>query len=189
MWTRRTSLFRWLVLAMGSGLAATGSASTEVPAGYRHVASEYGVPPSILYAVALAESGTVIESTRAIKPWPWTLNIAGQGHFYATRKAAADALVFVLASGRESVDIGLMQVNWRYHKRRLVNPQLALEPYQNLRVGAQILQECFGSREDWWEAVGCYHAPSKPNRAARYRERVLAHWRRVAFNNLPTGIS
>jgi len=50
----------------------------------------------------------VIDSTRAIRPWPWTLNVAGQGHFYATRKAAADALALVLASGRESADIGLM---------------------------------------------------------------------------------
>jgi soluble lytic murein transglycosylase-like protein len=150
-----------------------------VPAGYRHVAGEYGVPSSVLYAVALTESGTVIDSMRAVRPWPWTLNVSGKGYFYPTRKAAAEALALVLASGRESVDIGLMQVNWRYHKKRLASPQLAIEPYHNLRVAAQILQGCFRSRKDWWEAIGCYHAPSKPSRAARYRERVFAHWQRV----------
>jgi len=78
----------------------------------------------------------------------------------------------LLASGRESVDIGLMQVNWRYHKKCLTSPQLALNPYHNLRVAAEILLGCFRSREDWWEAVGCYHAPNNPERAARYQERV-----------------
>ena len=33
--------------------------------------------------------------------------------------------------------------------------------------------------QDWWAAVGCYHAPNSPQRAARYRTRVRAHWQRV----------
>ena len=34
-------------------------------------------------------------------------------------------------------------------------------------------------RGDWWAAVGCYHAPSNAERAARYRERVKRIWSRV----------
>ena len=171
--------FRWLVVAIGVGLAAEASASADVPTGYRTIAAEYGVPPSVLYAIALTESGTRVDAKRSIRPWPWTLNVSGQGRFYATRKAAADALAFLLASGRESVDIGLMQVNRRYHRKRLGTPQLALDPYHNLRVAAAILQDCLRGRQDWWEAIGCYHAPNNPSRAARYRGRVFEHWQRV----------
>jgi hypothetical protein len=43
------------------------------------VASEVGVPSTLLYAVALAESGRVVGGLRTARPWPWTLNLAGQG--------------------------------------------------------------------------------------------------------------
>lgn len=168
-----------LALAMGAWIAAAGIAYAEVPSGYRSVAAEYDVPFSVFYAVALAESGTEVDATGSIRPWPWTLNVAGQGRFYPTREAAADALASFLGSGRESVDIGLMQVNWRYHRQRLGSPQLALDPYHNLRVAAEILRDCHGSRQDWWVAVGCYHAPNSPHRANRYRSRVFKHWQRV----------
>jgi len=170
----------WLCVSTGTVWATPGWAHEAVPAGYRTVAAEQGVPASILYAVALAESGTVVDPSRHIRPWPWTLNVSGQGRFFPSRQAASEALHAELAAGRESVDIGLMQVNWRYHKDRLASPTRALDPYHNLRVAARILRGCYQRREDWWEAVGCYHAPSNARRAARYRQRVLRHWQRVA---------
>ena len=165
---------------MGTLWAKPVWAHEAVPAGYRSVAAEYGVPGSILYAVALAESGTVVGPRRSIRPWPWTLNVSGQGRFLPSRHAASAALHAELAAGRESVDIGLMQINWRYHKDRLASPMRALDPYHNLRVAAEILRDCYQRRGDWWEAVGCYHAPSNTRRAARYQQRVRRHWQRVA---------
>jgi len=73
----------------------------------------------------------------------------------------------------------LMQVNWRYHQKRLGTPWQALDPYHNLRVGADILQECHTTQQDWWASVGCYHAPANPQRADRYRRRVVSRWQRV----------
>ncbi len=73
------------------------------------------------------------------------------------------ALDDLLAAGQASVDIGLMQVSWRYHRDRLASAALALDPYRNLHVAAEILAACFREREDWWAAVGCYHAPNDPD--------------------------
>ena len=84
-----------------------------------------------------------------------------------------------LAQGKRSIDIGLMQVNWRYHQKRLGDPWQALDPYHNLRVGADILQDCYATEQDWWASVGCYHAPANPARAERYRRRVESQWRRI----------
>ena len=72
-----------------------------------------------------------------------------------------------------------MQVNWRFHRARLGSSWLALEPYHNLAVGAEILKDCYKIRRDWWVSVGCYHAPSDNPRAKRYRARVMALWREL----------
>ena len=72
-----------------------------------------------------------------------------------------------------------MQVNWRYHQEKLGTTWQALDPYHNLRVGAAILRACYEIRQDWWSSVGCYHAPANANRADRYRQRVVSHWRRI----------
>ena len=169
----------WVCVSLATVLPTPVWANAGVPAGYRTVADEHGVPASILYAVALAESGTVVDPSRSLRPWPWTLNVSGQGRFFPSRRAASEALHAVLAAGRESVDIGLMQINWRYHKARLASPTRALDPYHNLRVAAGILRGCYQRREDWWAAVGCYHAPNNARRAARYQQRVRRHWQRL----------
>ena len=84
-----------------------------------------------------------------------------------------------LASGHTSVDVGLMQVNWKYHAGALQTIEAAVDPYRNLDVAAAILVDCYQSRGDWWGAVGCYHAPNDPERAARYRDRVKRLWSRL----------
>ena len=176
MWRRPLNLLFALVLP-GSALHPPVHAS--VPVGYQQVADAYDLPPEVLYAVALTESARQVDSTGNVRPWPWTLNVQGQGHFFASRKEAEFALQQHFDQGRTSIDIGLMQVNWRYHRQRLGSPQLALDPYHNLRVAAEILRDCHQSRQVWWAAVGCYHAPNSPQRADRYRARVRAHWQRL----------
>ena len=160
--------------------ASVTLAATRVPQGYRLVANAHGIPGDVFYAVALAESGKRIETLRAARPWPWTLNVHGEGRFYPSRRAATCALHEALAAGRTSVDIGLMQVNWRYHRVALGTVAEALDPYRNLHAAAAILVTCHRSRRDWWVAVGCYHAPNDPHRAERYRERVKTIWRELA---------
>lgn len=174
---RRPNLFPVVLLALGLALHAPAHAS--VPFGYQQVADAYDLPPEVLYAVALTESARQVDSTGNVRPWPWTLNVQGRGHFFDSRQEAEAALQEHFDAGRRSIDIGLMQVNWRYHRQRLGSPRLALDPYHNLRVAAQILRDCHQSRHDWWAAVGCYHAPNSPQRADRYRARVRAHWQRL----------
>jgi len=168
-----------LLVLLAPGLALQAPAHASVPVGYQQVADAYDLPPEVLYAVALTESARQVDSTGNVRPWPWTLNVQGRGHFFDSRQEAEAALQQHFDQGRRSIDIGLMQVNWRYHRQRLGSPQLALDPYHNLRVAAEILRDCHQRRQDWWAAVGCYHAPNSPQRAARYRARVRAHWQRV----------
>jgi len=169
----------WPIMFAVLMFPAMSGADKSVPAGYRLIAAEHGIPQSVLFAVALTESGKPTGQAGALRPWPWTLNVAGRGYFFDSRQAAWQALTAYLRAGKRSIDIGLMQVNWRYHQDRLGTPWQALDPYHNLRVGAGILQVCYATRQDWWASVGCYHAPTDTQRADRYRRRVVAHWQRI----------
>jgi hypothetical protein len=169
-----------LLLILGVWLSAVSATAGEaIPAAYRHVAAIHGVPADVFYAVALAESGRTVAGSLLRRPWPWTLNIGGEGHYFTSRIAAWLALDASLRDGQQSVDVGLMQINWRYHQTHLTSSWLALEPYRNLEIAAEILGDCYRQRRDWWASVGCYHAPADERRAERYRNRVMAHWRQL----------
>lgn len=57
------------------------------PPAYKAIAIRHGVPPVVLYSVALQESGTRLRGQ--LVPWPWTLNVAGTGYRFATRADAS----------------------------------------------------------------------------------------------------
>ncbi|WP_162300025.1 lytic transglycosylase domain-containing protein [Kineobactrum sediminis] len=185
MKTRLTALAPLLLTVAGSTLAAApledllkpGGLEAAIPPGYRQVAAERSIPPSLFYAIALTESGYRTPATKGLRPWPWTLNIRGEGHYYPSQRAAATALSATLSAGETGVDVGLMQIHWHYHHAALGNIRTALDPYHNLRVGAGILAECYRQRADWWSATGCYHAPNNDTLAQRYQARVQRHWR------------
>jgi hypothetical protein len=163
-------------------LAAIPSSKAEAGASVPHVfvatADAQGIPPTLLYAIALQESGRKEEGTGAFKPWPWSLNVGGKPHYYANMEEAWNALNTLFQDPPRNIDIGLVQVSWPVNSHVIHDPFLALEPTINLAIGAQILRECFDRLGDWWAAVGCYHSPT-PKRAAAYRDRVQNRWLRL----------
>lgn len=150
----------------------------EIPVAYVMVARNFQVPPDILYAVAVTESGRSYQGVKV--PWPWALNIEGES-VYSETEQEAHRVVIEAVQQRKSVDIGLMQVNWRWHKQRFLSVEESLSPIKNLVVGAIILSEQHEKTGDWWEAVGRYHDPGQDaesqDSARRYRERVEQNWR------------
>jgi len=149
-----------------------------VPVAYLIVAKSHQVPVDILYAVALAESGMPYQGEQM--PWPWALNIDGRSVFCESQQDAVHRVAQAIRQ-EQSVDIGLMQINWRWHRQRFTSVDESLVPIKNLSAGATILYEQFEQTDDWWEAVGRYHDPGQDaeslKSAQRYRERVKQHWR------------
>lgn len=154
-----------------------------IPPAYQLIATEEGVPPAILYVVSLAESRAKLRSGKS-QPWPWTLNIEGKGYRFLTRDEGHQALL-VAISKKQTVDVGLGQVNWQWHRGRLGDPWQAFEPYFNLRLAATILREQSAQCGTWWCAAGRYHAHNNKERAARYERIVKARFREV-FDEHPT---
>lgn len=146
-----------------------------IPSAYIRIANTYGIPPSILYSIALTESGYT--HTDVYQPWPWTLNVEGKPERYQSLLQARQGLLLALDDGKH-VDIGIMQINSLWHRHRVERLDHLLDPYVNLKKGAEILieQKKRSSSSDWWEAVGRYHAPGRDDksmrRASNYRDKV-----------------
>ncbi|GAB5337070.1 lysozyme family protein [Pseudomonas fluorescens] len=138
------------------------------PPAYQLAAHDADVPSTVLFAIALQESGIHVRGR--LLPWPWTLNIAGTPYRFATRQAACHALLQALARhDAKRVDAGLGQTNLGYHGQRFSGPCEALDPYRNLAVTAALLREHHASTGDWVSAAVRYHRPAGGAPAARYR--------------------
>jgi len=149
------------------------------------VAQEQKVPPKLFFAIALNESRSSNSSVGRVLPWPWTVNHRGDPHYFPTREAAYSFARKLVAAGDTQFDVGLGQVNWRWHKKRFAGLWEAFDPYLNLTAAAQHLREQYERPEcaSWNLAIGCYHRPAqRPNDkriASQYRERVLKLWSNI----------
>lgn len=170
MISRRDFLAGASVLLVPGIACAVVRPPSVIPRAYLDIGARHGVPPIILFSVALAESKRLYERKpfRTVLPWPWTLNVAQTPLRFEDRDSCRDVLYDRLRNGTHLVDIGLMQVCWRWHRHRFQSAESALDPMVNLNAGAQILRECYESVGEWHTAVGLYHAPNDPVRARDY---------------------
>lgn len=155
-------------MCLGAPVGASDPASAWVAAARAH-----DLDPLVLYAVALQESRTLWTDGLA-RPWPWTLRSERDGaRRYRTAEAAVKALETLLADGERNVDVGLMQINWVYHHRRVAEPSALLDPRTNILLGAAILEETLkASHGDLDRALGAYHHDPDSERARRYSAQV-----------------
>ncbi|MGE0147976.1 MAG: transglycosylase SLT domain-containing protein [Geminicoccaceae bacterium] len=142
---------------------------------WAEAASPYDLDPSLLYAIALMESGR--PRAGGLAPWPWTLWLPGQGGVYLDSRE--QALVTLRAHSGTAVDVGLMQVNLRWHGHRVTSPEELLEPERNLAIAAVILSEALATAPGDLElGIGRYHSPDE-TRARDYGRTVLTIWQRL----------
>ncbi|EAS1759740.1 lytic transglycosylase domain-containing protein [Salmonella enterica] len=165
---------RYALIGLMLAVLPAAQATETIPAGYHRVAKQTGVPADWLYAVTLAESGSRV--SQAVRPWPWTLNIAGKGYRYASQDTACTALhQFMQTTHPRRIDVGLGQINLGWNGQLFSTPCGALVPYANLQVCAQLLRHHYDRWHNWPEAVGRYHHPAGGKPAQRYRQKVLRY--------------
>lgn len=173
--------YAWLLLVSCLLIPIVAQAEDIPPPAYQLAAHAANIPSQVLYAVALTESGMRIDNK--VRPWPWTLNIAGKGRFFKTREEACIALTKALKNtSAKRVDVGLGQINYGYHGHRVQAPCDLLEPSVNLTIAAELLQYHHRQGEDWLIAIGRYHHPAGGEHANRYRKVVKTHLLRIAKN-------
>ncbi|MEY4982788.1 MAG: hypothetical protein RIR62_1054 [Pseudomonadota bacterium] len=156
-----------VLLALPAAAAAQDCARLAATAG----AAE-GIPDGLLPAIALVESGHD-DGQGGRAPWPWTLNRAGQSHYLADKDAALATLEGILATGATNVDLGCMQLNWRWHAGSFAGPAEMLDPAANTAYAARFLKELHAQLGSWELATAAYHS-TDPDRGQAYLARVAA---------------
>jgi hypothetical protein len=91
----------WAVNASAHGGNGPAALCTEASA---RAAVVTGVPPHLLSALALTESGRNRGGRHL--PWAWTVNVAGAGRWFDSRAAAEAHVRAHLAAGATNIDIG-----------------------------------------------------------------------------------
>jgi hypothetical protein len=130
------------------------------------------VHPYVLAGIAMNES-----AYRG-RPWPWTLNVAGQGMFFATREDAHSAIQRLVAANRCDFDVGIMQVNWCYHRQRFSSAWDALSPLSNVRAAEAILTDNKQRSGSPMTAVAWYHSAT-PSRGGPYLARFMTNLKQL----------
>ncbi|AFO50047.1 MULTISPECIES: lytic transglycosylase [Pseudomonas] len=167
-----------LILALALACATAVHADALPPPAYQLAAARAGIPASVLFAIALQESGTPLRGH--LMPWPWTLNVAGTPQRFARRDEACAALKQALIRhDPKRIDVGLGQTNLGYHPDRYRSACEALDPRANLAVTAELLRAHYADSGDWVVAAGRYHRPAGGKPAAQYRRQFSQHWQRV----------
>ena len=132
--------------------------------------------PYLLYAIALAESKKTDETKRNVRPWPWAVNVQGKGHWFDTREEAEAFVMEHYNRGIRNIDVGIMQINLRWHGHRVSHPLDLFDMETAIRVGEEILLEAIASAPgDMTLGVGRYHHWEHENVSRQYGNRVLGY--------------
>ncbi|MEX2520268.1 MAG: lytic transglycosylase domain-containing protein [Paracoccaceae bacterium] len=131
-------------------------------------------PIEILRALTRTETGRRMDG--ALRPWPWTVNMEGEGFWFDNRAEALDFVTRRHAQGARSFDIGCFQINFRWHGEAFASLNEMFDPIINARYAARFLGELKAEGGDWRAAIGRYHSrtPSFANKYADRFEAILA---------------
>ncbi|MGB3148763.1 MAG: transglycosylase SLT domain-containing protein, partial [Paracoccaceae bacterium] len=176
---------RPLVIALALSLALPGLAlGTSVPApendpadpaniciaAARAASISEGVPFSVLMAISLNETGR--KKNGAFRPWPWTVNMEGAGHWFETPQQALNYAEKEKARGAVSFDIGCFQINFRWHGENFQSVAHMFDPTANATYAARFLRDLYAEKGSWEVAAGAYHSRT-PAYAERYAARFV----------------
>jgi hypothetical protein len=134
-----------------------------------------GLPPGLLLAIGRVESGRWDSGRGRVTAWPWTMNAAGKGLWFATEEAAAQTVRDLLNGGTRSIDVGCFQINLLWHPTAFATLEQAFDPDANAAYAARFLLELFGQTGSWEAAVEAYHSMD-PALGYAYRLQVFSTW-------------
>ncbi|MCP1334831.1 transglycosylase SLT domain-containing protein [Futiania mangrovi] len=154
-----------------------------------------GLPPQLLAAVSLTETGRSIRDDageRQFVSWPWTINAEGKGYFFDSKDQAIAKVRQLQAQGMRSIDVGCMQINLRFHGEAFDNLEEAFDPLINVTYAAEFLTALFDEHRSWKKAIERYHSATEQF-YVRYRSKVYDNWlserERVAMSRRQLEIS
>ena len=123
------------------------------------------IPSGLLLAIATVESGSE----------PYALNIQGKSVIGRNKREAVDLIHEALAEGITNIDVGVMQLNVRWHRENFGSIEEMLEPKKNIEYAASFLLTLYKKYGDWHRAVRFYHS-STAEYYRKYSRKITMAW-------------
>ena len=123
------------------------------------------IPSGLLLAIATIESGSE----------PYALNIQGKTVIRKNKREAAALIHGALAEGITNIDIGVMQLNIRWHRENFGSIEEMLDPKKNIEYAASFLLTLYKKYGDWHKAVRFYHS-STAEYYRKYSRKITLAW-------------
>ena len=131
-------------------------------------AAESGVPPDILTALTLTETGRKLNGR--LRPWAWSVNAEGAGSWHDDPQSLLAFAEERVRQGRTNMDLGCFQINYRWHGQHFASVADMLDPLSNARYAARFVRELYQDTGDWRAAAGAFHSRT-PHYASKYLAR------------------
>ena len=138
----------------------------------KEAGNEYGVDFDLLQTISAVESGRWDNLQNRYVAWPWTVNVKGKGYYFASREDAVRAVKKFQAQGIESIDVGCMQINLKYHGEAFNSVDEAIDPSNNVKYSAKFLRTLYSKHgQNWKKAAKRYHS-GNPEKGEAYTKRL-----------------
>ena len=123
------------------------------------------IPSGLLLAIATVESGSK----------PYALNIQGKSLIGSNKREAVALIHEALAEGINNIDVGVMQLNVKWHRENFGSIEEMLEPKKNIEYAAGFLLKLYKKYGDWHKAVRFYHS-STAEYYRKYSRKITLAW-------------
>ena len=138
-----------------------------------NIEKKYKIPNKLLEAISLTETGRTVRGKYVA--WPWSLNILGESFFFNNYKDLLNTLKKKIQL-HKNVDIGCMQISYKYHNKKFDNIEEIIDPKKNIEWAAIYLKKLFNKHKSWNKAIAKYHS-SNPKRMQNYLDKVHKNWK------------
>ena len=154
-----------LCMASNNALASNNHIQGKIKRLIQATEEQYGIPSGLLEAIAFVESGINNH----------VINIAGKSVIAMNNKEALKIISDARENGIKNIDVGVMQLNYRWHSNAFANIQEILNPKNNIEYAAKFLLRLKKQHGTWYAAICNYHS-SKPNHQIKYSYKVVMRW-------------
>ena len=174
--------FLYVFFAIGLGWSADFTNKPNCEKIANRIESETNLPIHLLSSISRVEAGRKLSSGE-VKGWPWSINHAGKGLYFETKKGALKYLKNAVSNGSKNIDVGCMQLNYRWHKGAFSSLDDMFDPEKNIQYAAKFVKELYGRHQNWEDVIKHYHSNKKKFNVPYY-QKVSKVWNKQKENKL-----
>ena len=88
-----------------------------------------------------------------------------------------------VSNGSKNIDVGCMQLNYRWHKGAFNSLDDMFDPEKNIQYAAKFVKELYGRHQNWEDVIKHYHSNKKKFNVPYY-QKVSKVWNKQKENKL-----